>query len=561
MSENTNGDKLTYTAERGILRMFEPRGLGAQIFNERYAANPEETWEQACVRLSRAIAAEENQRKFHENQFYAELSEGRFCPGGRIWRNSGTKVQSLLNCFVIPTEDSIEGWGKTVSDLMKISSVGGGVGMNFSNIRGRGAPISRGGESSGAVSLMDVCNGVGDVLRAGGGRRVAMMNALNYDHPDINEFIYAKLDRKRLTNANISVVVPSDSDYGDLGSDRWNSVIENAWSSGEPGILNQKLAEEMSNVYYAHDLTSTNPCGEIWLPDYGCCCLGALVLPRFVDSGRFDWALLERSIRSGVRFLDNVLDINDYPLAETRRMCLAERRIGLGIMGLHTALLDLGITYTGGYAFVDRLFNFIMQHAYKTSQELAVEKGAFPLWTGDMSNSEFYRTNSDLIHAPMRNCAVLTLAPTGTTSMVHGVSSGIEPVFAARYVRRRYTGEELTSTLVYSSEYQKHGSLVESALEIAPDDHLRMQAIAQKYIDNAVSKTINLPNDYPVEDLKGLVEKWIPKLKGLTFYRQGSRGDEPLEVVKAGEPDPKTDEVEFQDNEFTDKCESGVCAL
>ncbi len=540
---------------------FRPAGLGASIFTERYTVTPDESYDQACRRVAIAISADENNRKFHENQFYTELSGGRFMPGGRIWHNAGTKVQSLLNCFVIPTEDSIEGWGKTVSDLMKISSVGGGVGMNFSNIRGRGAPISRGGESSGAVSLMDVCNGVGDVLRAGGGRRVAMMNALNYDHPDINEFIYAKLDRKRLTNANISVVVPSDSDYGDLGSDRWNSVIENAWSSGEPGILNQKLAEEMSNVYYAHDLTSTNPCGEIWLPDYGCCCLGALVLPRFVDSGRFDWALFERSIRSGVRFLDNVLDINDYPLRETRTMCLGERRIGLGIMGLHTMLLDLGIPYTQGYQFAHKLFDRMMHVAYDESANLAREKGAFPLWHTDMTKSGFMTTHTLLKPVPMRNCAVLTLAPTGTTSMVHGVSSGIEPVFAARYVRRRYTGENLTSTLVYSAEYQKHGDLVESALEITPDYHLKMQAIAQQYIDNAVSKTINLPNDYPVEDLKGLVEKWIPHLKGLTFYRQGSRGDEPLEVVKVGDPDPWCDEVEYQEVEFDDPCASGVCSL
>jgi ribonucleoside-diphosphate reductase alpha chain len=389
-----------------------------------------------------------------------------------------------------------------------------------------------------------------------------MMNALNYDHPDINEFIYAKLDRKRLTNANISVVVPSDSDYGDLGSDRWNSVIENAWSSGEPGILNQKLAEEMSNVYYSHGLTSTNPCGEIWLPDYGCCCLGALVLPRFVDSrGRFDWARLGQSVRTAVRFLDNVLDINDYPLAETEKVCLNERRIGLGVMGLHSMLGDLGLRYTNGFAFVDKLFSFLMHTAYDASAALAAEKGAFPLWTGDMLNSGFYRMNPGLSTAPMRNCAVLTVAPTGTTAMVHNVTSGLEPVFAARYVRRRYQGETLTSTLVYSAEYQKHGDLVESALEIAPEDHLRMQSVVQRYVDNAVSKTINLPNDYPVEDLKGLTERWIPKLKGLTFYRQGSRGNEPLEIIKTGDPDPWCDEVEFQDTEFDDPCESGVCAL
>lgn len=242
-------------------------------------------------------------------------------------------------------------------------------------------------------------------------------------------------------------------------------------------------------------------------------------------------------------------------------MCLGERRIGLGIMGLHTMLLDMGCSYTNGFGVVDRLFDFMMHVSYDESAQLAREKGAFPLWSKEMNRSGFMTTHTSLTNLPTRNAALLTLAPTGTTSMVHGVSSGIEPVFAARYVRRRYTGENLTSTLVYSAEYQKHGDLVESALEITPDDHLRMQATVQRYVDNAVSKTINLPNDYPVESLKGLVEKWIGQVKGLTFYRQGSRGDEPMEVIKTGEPDPFTDEVEFIATEFRDECESGVCAL
>ncbi len=543
--------------------MFTPSGLGAQIFAERYSVHPEEDWLEASRRVSRSIAENETDahRKHFEQEFYQELSTGRFMPGGRIWHNAGTKTQSLLNCFVVPVEDSIEGWGRTVSDLMKISAAGGGVGMNFSPLRGRGASISRGGESTGAVSLMTVCNSVGEVLRGGGGRRVAMMNCLDFNHPDAAEFISAKLDKGTLTNANVSVVIPVDAEYGDLHGDVFDRVVRNAWESGEPGILNQKLAEAKSNVSYAHRLSSTNPCGEIWLPDYGCCCLGALVLPRFVVDGVFQWEDFAASIRSAVRFLDNVLDVNDYPLAETRRVCLDERRIGLGIMGLHTMLLDLGMRYTDGFVFVDKLFDFMSRVAYDASAGLAREKGAFPLWSGEMGNSGYLRANSGLTRKPMRNCALLTVAPTGTTAMVHSTSSGIEPVFAARYIRRRYTGENLTSTLVYSPEYQKHGSRVESALEISPDYHLRMQAIVQKYVDNAVSKTINLPHDYKVEDLSGLVEKWIPHLKGLTFYRQGSRGDEPMEIVHAGDPDPVTDEVEYVNSEYVDTCEGGICAL
>ena len=541
--------------------MFEPSGLGAQIFSERYAQTPDETYQMACQRVATAIAANENQRNFHEKQFYNQLSNGYFMPGGRIWRNAGTKVQSLLNCFVVPVEDSIGGWGKTVSDLMSISAAGGGVGMNFSPLRGRGASISRGGESTGAVSLMEVCNSVGDVIRGGGGRRVAMMHCLDYNHPDVDEFIHAKLDRGKLTNANVSIIIPEDASYDDLDNDLLSTVVHNAWKSGEPGILNQRLAAEQSNVSYAHRLTSTNPCGEIWLPDYGCCCLGALVLPRFVYEGTFRWDAFESSIRCGVRFLDNVLDVNDYPLLETETICLAERRIGLGIMGLHSMLLDLGLTYTSGFRFVNKLFSFMRRVAYDESAALAREKGAFPLWTGEMFNSGFYRTHSDLSQAPMRNCAVLTVAPTGTTAMIHNISSGIEPIFAARYVRRRYTGEELTTTLVHSTDYQKHGDRVESALDIEPEDHLMMQYVVQYHVDNAVSKTINLPANYDVEGLSHLVKQFLPFLKGFTCYRQGSRGDEPLEVVGHDEPDPITDEFEFEETEFSDQCESGVCAL
>lgn len=543
--------------------MFTPRGLGAQVFTERYAENPEESFQEASMRVATAVSDIEldAQKEHYKRIFYNEISTGKFQPGGRIMKNAGNSVQSLLNCFVVPVEDSIEGWGKTVSDLMTISAAGGGVGMNFSPLRGRGASISRGGESTGAVSLMEVCNSVGDVLRGGGGRRVAMMHALNFNHPDAPEFISAKLDKGRLTNANVSIIIPPDTSYGDLGVDTWSSVVRNSWQSGEPGILNQKLAAEMSNVSYSHDLTSTNPCGEIWLPDYGCCCLGALVLPRFVYEGVFRWDAFEKSIRVGVRFLDNVLDVNDYPLPETRTVCLNERRIGLGIMGLHTMLLDLGYQYSNGFQFVNQLFKFMMQVAYDESQHLAREKCPFPLYDSEMHNSGFYKTHSTLTTSPMRNCAVMTVAPTGTTAMIHNVSSGIEPVFAARYVRRRYQGESTVTTLVHSAEYQRFGDRVESALDITPEHHLRMQAIVQHFVDNAVSKTINLPNSFPVDGLEGLVQDYMPLLKGFTCYRQGSRGDEPLEVIPVGAPDPDTDEFQFENPEFVDQCESGVCAL
>lgn len=539
-----------------------PRGLGARIFSERYATHADETWEQASLRVATAISAPENDSRKWQQIFYNEISGGFFMPGGRVWYGANRSVQQMLNCFVVPTEDSIEGWSRTVADIMKISSLGGGVGINFTPIRERGSSISRGGQSTGAVSLMEICNSVGDVIRGGGGRRVAMMHTLSMTHKDADEFIDKKLNLNALNNANVSILIPPSMDYAQLDDSMFKRLVANAWQSGEPGLLNQKRAEEMSNVHYAHELTSTNPCGEIWLPDYGCCCLGALVLPRFVRNGIMDWNTLSESIGNAVRFLDNVLDVNEYPLDEIRAMCVAERRIGLGLMGLHTALLEMGLTYKDT-TMIDTIMSFIRQSAYKASQDLAREKGPFPLFNSDMFNSGFFRQHKDLMLAPMRNSAVLTVAPTGTTSMVHQVSSGIEPVFAARYIRRRYQGEGQVRTLVMTKEFQDYGDRVHGAYDLSPREHLNVQRIVQNHVDNAVSKTINLPTDYPVEELHGIVKEFMPHLKGTTFYRNGSRTDEPLEFVAHGESvsAKQYDEIEYEQSIEHDLCENGVCSL
>jgi ribonucleoside-diphosphate reductase alpha chain len=285
---------------------FTPTGQGLDIWKDRYARDPGENWYSGAYRLAKAMAAAEKEPYEWEEKFNDIIVSGLFMPGGRIWYGAGRPVQAMLNCFVIPTEDSMAGWGKTVSDLMQITALGGGVGMNLSPVRGKGFSISRGGESTGAVSLGIACNGVGDVLRGGGGRRIAMMQALDVDHPDILDFIEAKVDRKQLNNANISLIIPphmktewfvdrvrrrqepraavpgSDARARSTSAEMWEKVIENAWQNGEPGVLNGYLANQQSNIAYSHPLICTNPCGEIWLPAYGCCCLGALVLPRFV---------------------------------------------------------------------------------------------------------------------------------------------------------------------------------------------------------------------------------------------------------------------------------------
>lgn len=598
---------------------FEPTGLGLTIFNERYA-HGEETWSDACRRVARTVAAAEengNVAKFEE-RFYNQLVSGLFMPGGRIWYGAGRRVQQLLNCFVTPTGDSREAWGKSVSDMLIVSGVGGGVGANFSPVRGRGYPVKgTGGVSTGAVSLMHMWDRVGDILVSGGGRRLALMLCLDVDHPDIEEFLHEKLDLNKLENANVSVVLPphlSTEEFQRLVEEDgeielrfnnlpdkicakcitascdcedktgrkikarklWQTLVDNAWRSGEPGILNGYEANQKNNIWYHKPLISTNPCGEIWLEEYGCCDLGALVLPRFVKNGKMDWDLLEDSIRLGVRFLDNVLDVNKYPLQEIEDNCKEVRRIGMGVMGLHSMLLDLGLQYNSheAFTFIDKLFAFIKNTAYDTSVNLAIEKGPFPAFDPKMADSGFMKTvkralRSKVREYGIRNCALLTIAPTGTTSMVQGVTGGIEPLFSPVYIRRRKTIDQMAKetkkrTLVISQEYLEHPGLVQGAYDIHPRDHLEMQKIVQKHIDNAVSKTINLPKDFPVDKLADLWLEYLPHMKGSTFYRQASRGEEPMEHVPAENMtevvDNWNEEIEYEIPDVLD-CATGVCEV
>ena len=603
---------------------YQPENLAEIIFKQRYAIAGEESWDQATLRVASHVAAAEHNgnRSKWSKRFHESLRNCLFIPGGRIFYGSGRPKGQLLNCFVVPTDDSREGWGKTVSDMLVISGTGGGVGINFTPIRPRGTPITgSGGEATGAVSLMEVIDQVGEVIKAGGGRRTALMLCLDYDHGDIREFLFKKFNRvdidtdseenirsllaksypdlpsssiteiveavqkdpqsevilhhllkhqrdRVLRNANVSInvdqaffdAVTADEDIimtwrgkevdRIAATELWDLIARNAWESGEPGILNRGLANEMNNIWYHSPLISTNPCGEIWLEPYGCCDLGAINLSQHINEAGddFDWDLLGDTVTMGVRFLDNVLDVNTYPLPEIEKNCHEVRRIGLGVLGMAHALVKIGVRYdrAEGRRKVDQLFNFIKKRSYETSTYLAAEKGAFPVFDADkFLESGFCKTLTKGLRAKVRehgirNCAILTIAPTGTTSMVAATSSGIEPIFAPGYKRRFYAAdpgsndrilkEQIVVDPLFQSLYESGADLSAfvSSHEVDVESHLKMQAICQKHIDNAVSKTINLPNDYPVEDFKDLLLEYAPKLKGTTVYRSGSRGNEPL---------------------------------
>lgn len=583
--------------------VYQPTGLSEVIFKDRYAIHPEESWDNASRRLARHVASVEEVNVIdHEEKFYEEIVTNRFMPGGRIWYGSGRPRAQLLNCFVIPTSDSREGWGKTIHDVIVVSGMGGGVGVNCSPIRPRGSSIHGiGGIATGSVSLMEMINSVGEVLRGGGGRRLALMLDLNISHPDMPEFLDKKLDRNELKNANVSVIIDkkvntetfvrkvrNGEDFDLIYNNQtrgkanakeiWEKIVNNAWTSGEPGVLNGDLANRESNIFYYKPLVSTNPCGEIWLEEYGCCDLGALVLPNFVDSfGRFDWHTFTKTIRVAVRFLDNVLSVNEYPLPEIRENCNNVRRIGLGIMGLHSMLIKMGYKYSSdsAKAFISELMNYLKLIAYDESVNLAKEKGPFPAFDERMLDSGFiqraipeYR-QQQIREFGIRNCALLTIAPTGTTGMVSNVSTGIEPLFAPAYWRRFYKPDgSLAKELVVDPLWESISdrSILEGAYDVKPEDHFEMQRICQTHIDNATSKTINLAENFPVDTLSDLWLEYLPDLKGTTFYRAGSRGEEPLEAIPVGDvtniilSEKRYTESKVNEQNSLD-CPDGVCEI
>jgi len=574
------------------------------MFLDRYAIHDKETFYEACERVAFHIASAEEGSKRDAicDKFLQILSTNRFVAGGRIWRGSSRARGQLLNCFVVPAEDSREGWGKALSDVTVISGTGGGVGLNFSKIRPRGTKIrGTGGEATGSVSLMKCINAVCNELREGGGRRSALMFCLNWNHPDIPEFLQVKLDKNELNNANISICVDKEffkllAEDGEIvykwqgietgtrmkAKDLWDKIVENSWKSGDPGILNIGYANEMNTIDYITDMSSTNPCGEIWLSEYDCCCLGAINLSVHVQNGSMDWDALDETIALGVRFLDNVLDQNHYPLPEIQATCENHRRIGLGVMGLHDMLLKMGYRYSSqdGRDFVDKLMDTIKKTAYHTSIDLAIEKGPFhECKPEEHVKSGFAKKNLPtgikrrIKQYGIRNCALLCIAPTGTTSIIAGTSSGIEPIFSLIYKRNFNKHKDthndqakLASNMVVVHPLyreflleQKNADHFESSYDITPEEHLAMQTVCQKHVDNAISKTINLPEDYSAEQLSESMINNIQTLKGITVYRDGSKGKSPLV------PMSKEEAIKYIDNATIEAsvndCPNGKCEI
>ncbi|HCC68289.1 MAG TPA: adenosylcobalamin-dependent ribonucleoside-diphosphate reductase, partial [Nitrospiraceae bacterium] len=536
----------------------------------RVKETPEEMFQRVARTIASAEAIHGEQPQEWEEKFYDMMSNLLFLPNSPTLMNAGKDIGQLAACFVLPVDDSMKGIFDSLKDAALILQSGGGTGFSFSRLRPKADIVkSTGGIASGPVSFMRIYNTATEVIKQGGARRGANMGILRVDHPDIINFIRIKRDARELTNFNISVAITdtfmsalkADTGYeiinprsknatGHLkAKDVFNEIVESAWQTGDPGLVFIDRINRDNPTPDIGDIESTNPCGEQPLLPYEACVLGSINLAKMVKAigSRYeiDWGQIEGIIKLAVRFLDNTIDVNKYPVPEIEKMHKGNRKIGLGVMGWADMLIKLGIRYNSERAFslARELMRFIRSKAREASEEIAQKKGVFPNFHGSIYNAPGM--------PEVRNATTTTIAPTGTLSIIANCSSGIEPLFAIAYRRLVLDTEiyEINQHFLniaheqgfYSPELIekiiKKGNLkgfkevpvdvkriFVTAHAIPPEDHIEVQAAFQEFTDNAVSKTINLKQRATRQDVaKAFLLAYEKGCKGITIFRYGSK--------------------------------------
>ena len=583
-----------------------PQTISIDVLLEKYAKGTESSIEDVHRRVASALAQAEqaDRRDYWTSQFLAALQAG-FIPAGRINSAAGTDISAtLINCFVQPIGDSVSddvdgkpSIYKALAQAAETMRRGGGVGYDFSRIRPIGAMV-RGTHSSasGPVSYMRVFDRSCETVESAGARRGAQMGILRCDHPDVLKFVHAK-DTNALSNFNISVgitdefmvAVEADSNfelvhaaepassmrekgaYQRAPDNKWvyrsvrardllDEIVKATYDHADPGVVFLDRMNQENNLHYVEVIEATNPCSEQSLPDYGCCCLGSIDLTRFVVSpfepaATFDWASFADVVRTAVRMLDNVLDVTYWPLADQRHEAMNKRRVGLGFLGLGSALALLGVRYNSeeGYRFGSQVAMTMRDEAYCASIALAVEKGPFPLLDAKRYlESGFAKRlpksiRSEINARGIRNSHLLSIAPTGTIALAFAdnASNGIEPAFSWSYTRKKRMPDGSHAKYIVEDHafrrYRASGGDVKSlpeafvsAMDMTAQEHLRMLVEVQPYIDSSISKTVNVPGDYPFDAFKGLyMQAWKAGLKGLATYRPNAVTGSVLSITEA----------------------------
>lgn len=562
--------------------------------------SPEQLFERVAYAVAYAELLGGNARKaaLWQEEFYKLLTSLDFLPNSPTLMNAGTPLGQLSGCFVLPVEDTMEGIFDAVKQMALVQRTGGGTGFSFSKLRPKGDIVaSTGGEASGPVSFMKIFDCATENIKQGGKRRGANMGILRIDHPDILDFIRAKLDGTTLQNFNISVGVTDafmravqrgdrfDLIHPSSGATKgsieareiYDAIARAAWQTGDPGMIFLDTINRFNPTPHLGKIEATNPCGEIPLLPFESCNLSSINLAHMVpeqgETASIDWKKLAATVQKAMRFLDDVITVNRYSLPEIERMTHGNRKVGLGVMGFADMLIRLGISYDSDEAvfLAERLMNFISEEALKASNLLAEERGVFPNWKGSIYEKQGLK---------VRNATRTAIAPTGTISIIAGTSASIEPLFALAYRRsnvlegetlyevnpilveyletHRFNTKELVEGIFETGNLKEVNGLDErtkrvfvTALEIPPERHLQIQAAFQRHVDNSVSKTINLPRESTPEDIARVYRRaWELGLKGITIYRYGSKSKQVLEVGV---------HEDMPYHNHTAKCDPGEC--